>query len=292
MLSRRILLSLIMFTASCLADSVYVIGGSGHFGTIDLATGNFAPIGPEVPEGSTGLVMGPNGSLLTLAVSGNLNSINPATGVTSFVGATGLGDCTTPASPCGPNSADNIVRFGSAFFATDLANNLYTINPSTGAASLLGATGIPPLPFKLLATNPDGSTNAVDQTLFASGGKLYATFDAITIDFSTFTITPVIPASLYQIDPLTGIATVIGPTALNLSAAVDVNGAVYAFNAASSELVKLDLTNGTTSFVSTVDPSAGLISGASPVPEPGTNLLVGMGVIAAAAYGRKRLARV
>ena len=288
MLSRYLLLSVILFTGSCLADSVYVIGGSGYFGTVDLNTGSFTPIGPEVPEGSTGLVAAPDGSFLTLAVSGNLNSINPATGVTSFVGATGLGDCSTPASSCGPNSADNMVRFGSTFFATDLANNLYTVNPSTGAAKLLGATGIPPLPFKLLATNPDGSFNAVDQTLFSAGGKLYATFDAVTINPDPFTITPVVPAALYEIDPATGLATVIGPTDLNLSAAVQVNGTVYAFNAATSELVKLSLTNGNTTFVSNVDPSAGLISGASPVPEPSTVALIGVALIAAAAYRRRR----
>ncbi len=282
-----ILLALSLFAASaCLGDSVYVING-GQFGTLNLSTGNFQQIGPDMPEPATGLVPGLNGSFLTLANSGNLNSINPVTGTTTLVGATGLGDCSSPASPCGPNSADNLVRFGSSFYATDLANNLYTINPSTGAATLLGATGIPPFPVTLHSTNPDGSTNVVDQTLFSSGGKLYATFDAAAIDFSTFTITPVIPDSLYQIDPSTGMATLIGPTALNLTAAVDVSGTVYAFNGATSEIVTLNLTNGNTTFFSTVDPSAGLISGASSVPEPGTNTLIGIGLIAAAVYRRR-----
>jgi hypothetical protein len=286
-------LAFCLFAASaCLADSAYVIAGNGHFGTLDLATGGFQEIGPTLPEGATGLAPGPNGSFLTLAVSGNLLSINPATGVTTLVGPTGLGDCSFPGSPCGPNSADNIVRFGNTFYATDLANNLYTVDPSTAAATLLGPTGIPPLPFVLLSTNPDGSVNVVDQTLFTSGGKLYATFDAATIDFSTFTITPVIPNSLYQIDPSTGMATLIAPTALNLTAAVDVSGKVYAFNGASNEVVALNLTNGNTTFVSSFDSSIGPISGASPVPEPSTYALIGIGLIAASICGRKRLLRV
>ncbi|MGI8741114.1 MAG: hypothetical protein ACR2NN_00810, partial [Bryobacteraceae bacterium] len=87
------------------------------------------------------------------------------------------------ASPCGPTSANNLVKFGGTLYATDLANNLYTVDPLTGGAKLLGTTGIPPLPFKLLSTNPDGSTNVFDETLFGAEGKLYATFDAITMDF-------------------------------------------------------------------------------------------------------------
>jgi hypothetical protein len=273
------LLALSLFTvAANAAPLVYALSSSQGFGTIDLTNGAFHQFGPTPLEPSTGLTPGPNGSLLTLSVSGNLDSIDPATGVTTLIGPTGLGDCTTAASPCGPNSADNLVEFGGKIYATDLANNLYTLNPFTGAATLIGPTGIPPLPFVLLATNPDGSINAVDQALFSSGGKLYATFDAITIDFSTSTITPVIPNALYQIDPATGVATMIAPTALNLSAAVDVNGTVYAFNAATSQLVTLNLTSGATTFVADIDPSVGLVIGASATPEPASIAFVGVGM--------------
>ncbi len=165
-------LALVLLPASASASPmVYVITGAQQFGTVDLGTGAFRQIGPDMPEGSDGLVPGPKGSLLTLTFSGNLDSINPATGVTTVIGPTGLGDCTfpPPASPCGPTSASNLGGFGGALFATDLANNLYTVDPLTGAAKLLGPTGIPPLPFQLLSTNPDGSTNVFDQTLFGSG---------------------------------------------------------------------------------------------------------------------------
>src|ERR1700686_4071270 len=86
-------LALVLLPASASASLVYVVTGGQQFGTVDLATGLFHQIGPNTPEGEGGLVPGPNGSLLTLTLSGNLDSINPATGVTSVVGPTGLADC-------------------------------------------------------------------------------------------------------------------------------------------------------------------------------------------------------
>jgi hypothetical protein len=256
---------------------VYIVNGS-QFGTLDLANGNFQQIGPNTPEGSTNLVPGANGSLLTLTYSGNLDSINPATGLTTVIGPTGLGDCTFPTSPCGPNSASELVGVGGIVYATDLANNLYTIDPTTGKATLLGPTGIPPLPFKLLSTNPDGSTNVYDEALFVSGGSLYATFDAITIDFSNFAMKTVIPAALYHIDPKTALATMIAPTAQNLDSALDLGGTVYAFNVATNQVVTLDLANGNTAFFSNYDPAVGLVEGVAATPEPASIALVGVGI--------------
>src|SRR5437763_83371 len=90
---------------------VYVITGSPQFGAVDLNSGTFLPIGPDLPqEVGGGLVQGPGKALLTLGFSGDLLAITPATGITSVVGHTGLDDCTTPASPCGPNSANGIGR--------------------------------------------------------------------------------------------------------------------------------------------------------------------------------------
>jgi hypothetical protein len=285
-------LALVLFSVPASADSmVYVVNGQ-QFGTLDLNTGAFSQIGPGTPEGADGLVPGPNGSLITLAFTGNLDSINPATGAVSLIGATGLADCSMPSSPCGPTSANSLGRLGGTIYATDLNNDLYTVNPVTGAATLIGPTGIPAVPAIPDSTNPDGTFNAFDSSLFGAGGNLYATFDAIRINPSPFTVTPVISPDLYQINPLTGHATLIGPTALTLGAAADVNGTVYAFENMTSQVVTLNLTNGNTSFAGNFDPAAGIIDGATPVPEPASIALTGLGIAALAIRRRRTRARL
>ena len=293
MIVRQTLLSslaLLMFTTSASAGSlVYVVTGNQQFGTVDLTTGAFSQIGPNTPEGEDGLVPGPNGSLLTLTYSGNLDSINPATGIASLIGATGLADCSNyPVSPCGPTSANELAALGGKIYATDIANNLYTVNPLTGAATLIGATGIPAVPAIPDSNNPDGTFNAFDESLFSAGGSLYATFDAITINPSPFTVTPVISPDLYKINAATGLATLIGPTALTIGAVVGVNGTFYAFNNMAGEVEALNLANGNTTPVSNFPPDGGLlVQGASPTPEPASFVLVVIG-IAVIAVGRRR----
>jgi hypothetical protein len=282
-------LALVLFTLPGSADTlVYVVNGNNQFGTVDLVTGTFQQIGPNTPEGESGLAPGPHGSLLTLTFSGNLDSINPATGATSVVGPTGLADCSMPASPCGPTSANTLGGVGGTTYATDFANNLYTINPLTGAATLIGPTGIPAIPFIPLTTNPDGSFDFYDEGLFGFGGQLYATFDAATFNPMTFVITPVIAPNLYRIDSSTGLATLVAPTTLGLGATVNVNGTFYSFSDSVSQVVSLDLANGNTTFVSNFDPAAGIIDGASPVPEPASIALTGMGIASILVCRRRR----
>ena len=69
---------------------VYVITGGLQFGAVDLLSGTFVPIGPGLPpDVGTGLVPGRGASLLSLAFTGNLDAIDPVTGITSLVGPTG-----------------------------------------------------------------------------------------------------------------------------------------------------------------------------------------------------------
>jgi hypothetical protein len=243
---------------------VYVITGSPQFGAVDLHSGTFLPIGPSLPpEVGGGLVQGPGKALLTLGFSGNLVAIDPVTGITSVVGRTGLGDCTTPASPCGPNSANGIGRLDESLYATDFANNLYSLNPKSGAARLIGPTGIPALPFSPLSVNPDGSQNVFNETLFSARGKLYANFAAAVRPKGGPPVV-VIPPAIWEINPKTGHATRIAPTELGLTSIVNVNETIYAFSVRTGQVVILDVSTGQTSAVSELDPAAGLIGGATP----------------------------
>jgi hypothetical protein len=284
-------LALLSFIVPASADPIaYVLAGAQQqFGQMDLATGSFSPIGP-IPGTIQYLAYSPNGSLLTMSFNGDLDSINPRTGATSVVGPTGFADCATPSTPtCGPNSQLSFGAAGGTLYATDFANNLYTINPQTGKATLVGATGIPAVPFIPAATNPDGSFNFYDENLFGLGGKLYANFDAATFNPDSSVYTTVISPALYEIDANTGHASKLASTDLGLITVANLNGTIYGFNGVTNQVVTLDVANGSTNFISDIDATAGLIGGAAPaIPEPASIALVILGI---AAFGFCNLRR-
>jgi streptogramin lyase len=262
-------LTLLAIPASA-APSVYVVTLSQQFGTVDLDTGAFHPIGDPTPEGQTNLVWGTGGSLLSLTVSGNLVKINPATGDVTVIDATGLGF-----------NAFDLAEVRGKLYLTDFSNNIYTVDPETGAATFLRATGMPPDPTIPFTLNNDGTLNLCDESFYGVNGKLYATFDSFAVGpdpakQNYLGITTNVDSQLYQIDPATGTATLIGPTDLQLGASVEVDGKFYAFRlvfdafadgfpVVHSQLVRLDRTSGKTTFVRDIDPAAGAIFGAAPV---------------------------
>lgn len=274
-------IALALSLAAARADSlVYVVTDSDQFGTVDLTTGAFHQIGPNTRGIQYNLVPGPSGSLLSLTASGNLESINTTTGATNVIGATGLGF-----------NVGDLAEVGGTLYATDINNNLYTVNPSTAVTHLIGPTGIPPIVF-----NPP---TVSDETLYGTGGKLYATLDTFIVPSSNPTV--VTPPALYQVDVSAGAATKVAATRLGLSASVDVNGVFYAFHEglvdpscagpspspcrSNAEILTLNLTNGETAFSGDVSSSATAIYGASPVaPEPASAALVVVGICAVVGY--------
>jgi hypothetical protein len=265
--------------------------GNGQIGTMDLTNGVYQQLGPIEPDGYFGLAAGSNGSLLAGTYAANLDSINATTGVPTRIGATGLGACVVPSPSCGPNSFGTLGGLAGTIFATDFQNDIYTVNPLTGTATLLnGHSGLPAIPFVPGSLNPDGTINFFDEAIWGSGGKLYATFDALVFDLNSFTVVKTLVApELYQIDPSTGIATVIGSTDLGIGAVTDVNGTSYAFNDMTNQIVTVDLSSGSTSFVSSFDPAAGVIQGAvTATPEPASIALAGIGLIGLAFFGRRK----
>jgi hypothetical protein len=294
-------LALLSFTIPVTADSVYVISldlatNNQQFGTIDLSTGAFQQIRSQAGEEYRGLVPASNGSLLTLGFDGNLTSINPATGLTTIIGPTGLSDCSTPAAPCGSMSAGVLAGLGGTLYATDFSQNLYRVNPATGAATLIGPTGIPAVPFPShFTSNPDGTANVMSATLFAASGNLYATFDTNRLDPATGQLTIGIPNSLYQINPDTAVTTRIAPTPQALTAITQLNGTSYAFDVETGQLLTLNLSNGQISFVTDVNPTAlgpWYVEGATPTPEPFSMALAGIGIAAVIACRLRRVIRI
>jgi hypothetical protein len=244
---------------------VYVVTSNQQFGTVNLATGAFYQIGPQTPEGQANLVWGPDDLLYSLTFSGNLERIDPATGQTSVVGQTGL-----------YFNAFDLAGVSGQLYATDFANNLYAVDSHTGAATLISATGVPPDPNVPFTTNGDGTINLCDESLYGFGGRLYATFDSFTLDPGTLATTPVVPPALYEIDPRSGMANQIAPTVLNLGAAVQLEGRFYGFQwvptgftaagpQIATQLVALDVTDGSVQPLTAIDPTAGGITGAAPV---------------------------
>lgn len=246
------------------SEMAYVINIAFEFGVVDLRSGGFLPIGPGLPpDVGDGLVQGPGKSLLSLGFDGKLIAIDPFTGHTSVVGETGLGDCSTPTSPCGPNSANWIGLFDGHYYVTDFANNLYSLDPKTAATKLIGPTGMPPLTFVPFSENPDGSVNVFSEGLFEYCGKLYGYFSTQAVNFTTGTYTNLIPGEIYEIDPANGHTIDIAAASSNYSAFATVHDKVYAFDAIVGEVDALDPRTGTQTPVATLDAAAGVVAGAT-----------------------------
>jgi hypothetical protein len=259
---RKLIISLALFAASARADTfVYAVSTNynnftGQFGTLSLTTGEFNQIGAAIPGPLYGLAPGPNGSLLSVSGTGNLDSINPGTGAVSVIGAISV---IGKVSPIGvANVADTIAELNGTVYVTGLP-----ICPSV--------------------TNPAGVS---DEALFTDGGKLFATFDGINLATSSVVDSP----ELYQINPVTGVATLVGPTAFGLDAALQVNGTAYGFAfgyTASNTVLSLNVANGNTTFLGDYvsSPVAGGVNsfdieGAIPTPEPAPIGLLAIGVAA------------
>ncbi|HLM99696.1 MAG TPA: hypothetical protein VK335_10465 [Bryobacteraceae bacterium] len=247
--------------------AVYVVTGAQQFGIVDLETGAFKAIGPGTPEIDADLVHGPNGTLYSLGTfTGSLVSIDPETGATTVIGPTGLG-----------TNAFSLAEAGGRLYLTDFQNNLYSVNASTGNATLIGPTGMPPDPHVPFTFNADGTFNLCDEILSGVGDKLYATFDSFTLNTTTLAMDFLVAPNLWEINPRTGVATLISPTTANMDALVHLDGRFYAFRLqvtgfsstvgpeGINQLVRFDLENGGTDFVRDIVPAAGPIFGVAPV---------------------------
>jgi len=273
-----VMCSLLVASASA-APLVYVVTLSQQFGTVDLVTGQFSPIGSPTPDGMSNLVWW-KGSLLSLATTGAdagyLVKIDPATGNETVLRA-----ITVNGQPLGFNAFD-LAKVGGTLYVTDFSNNLYSVDFTTGVARPVGpnggTTGLRPDPNIPFTFNSDGTFNLCDEGLYGFEGKLYATFDSYAIDPTRTPPTRTheyMSPYVWQIDLRTGAATFVANTDWQMSAIVGVEEKFYAFEGvfdgfdngpiAHNELVSLDLRTGKTRKVADVVPNPGPVFGAAPV---------------------------
>jgi hypothetical protein len=160
----------------------------------------------------------------------------------------------------------------------DNSNNLYSINPTTGAATLIGATGVPPI------DSADFSGDLFSDSLMGDGSTLYVSeqiFGASTLS-----------EMFYTVNPGNGDTTTVGglPEDSFVGSGY-LGGSYYLFSAdANSPIFTVNPSTGATSFVT--DSQVAVYGAVSAVPEPRTLGLVLAGLVMASvlAYKRKRRA--
>lgn len=252
------LLALFSSLAVDATGGIYGIGDFGELYSINASTGTALFLGDTVPGNTTmrGMDSGPNPALL-YAVDNNsrLMIIDPETAVGTWVGPyPGI----TSISSLAYRTADG------CFYAAQSGvtpANLYRITPSTGAASLVGA---------------------ID---YNGGGFGYTSglaYDQLTDTLYATSSTGA--SSLYELDPITAAATLIGPTGFGY-----VNGLTYW--AEENRLFGVSEPYGTSQLLS-ISPVTGAgtaigptgvgifgLGTATAVPEPASAILIAAGCL-------------
>lgn len=236
------------------ADDVYMVTSNQEFGTIDLNSGLFTQTGTEAVQVAG---LGEIGSSLYASSynvpAGSLYSVNPANGVLTPIGV--------------PTPVD-YTDFGSTLttlYAVDRSADLYSIDPTTGAVTLVGSTGLTLSGYQNLSTN--------SSTLYFGNG-----------------------ANLYTLNISTGAATLVGNMGgPQMGAFVMDGGVLYGGNDVSpSSVDTVDLGSGAATFQSTLSGTGGVFFGLAPIqgttatPEPRTVSWLLLGLLASGVWIQKR----
>lgn len=250
-----VLLALVcLATVPLVADEDYVVTNNGSFVEYNTATGAYVLLGTNstvlfgLGYSSGVLYANDNGSSPNVG----FYTVNPANGALTMVGnisgaTNGTGAITAPIG-------------GGTIYYFDHSNQLFTINPSTASATTIGALGY----------TVSGSWDIN----FGPNGRLYATSNGY----------------FYQVNTSTGEATLLGHSGEQMQGLMDGDGNLYGFSGTS--MYSINLSNGALTFVRDTPSALGNFESGTPVltnstPEPGTLVLLGSSVLAAAGVFRR-----
>jgi len=246
----------LLFAATVKADDVAFVGeNNADFGTLDLNSGAFTLLGNS-SQTLAGMAVA-DGELFASSYhlsTGTLFEVNPANGNLKTIGTSSV-------------DIDDFGSTTSGLYVIGTDKNLYSVNPTTGAETLIGPTGIASFgSWRSLSTN--------SSILYFANGT-----------------------SLYSISTTTGAATLIGSLGTaEIGAMVFEDGTLYGGANIPGETV--DTINTSTGAASTGDaPSSGFVStffalapfpiptsgggGSTPgVPEPSSFLMLASGLLA------------